>query len=220
MHSSSIRSYPKLRNFLRQFRLQIVVSITGISNWNAKIEQPKVALYQNRSVALVHSLLHLISLGGAFALLILQWTNHLVGFDFPKNGSTTLQFVSKLHELLMQGSLVEIFLYLVRNESIYRSVPFGVLSGALQATQLSYLWSLDFMSIFGSSVLKGWRRLMFAVAIPVLSILISLVGPSSAVLMIPRPSSRRARPSVTRYLRNSTEAMYPSVIGVAEGLRL
>ena len=220
MHEFSLRPHLRLRNFLRQFRLQFIVLLSDISKWNAKTEHPKVATYQDRIVALMHTLPHLIPLGGAIALLILHWTERLVSFDLAENTSTTLQFVAKLHELLMQASIVEVLLCLIRTESVNRFVPLGVLSGAMQATQLSYLWSLDFLSIFNSSFIRGWRKFMFAVAIPGFILLISLVGPSSAILMIPKPSSPSSRPSFSRYVLNSTETMYPTAISQSNGFNL
>jgi hypothetical protein len=216
----SMLPYLRLRNLLRQFRLQFAVQISDISKWNANIEHPKVPLYQDRTVALIHSLPHLIPLGGAITLLVLHWTKRLVSFALPENTSTTLQFVAKLHELLMQASITEALLCLIRTETVNRFVPLGALSGALQATQLSYLWSLEFLSLFKSSVIKGWRKVMFAVAIPVLILLISLVGPSSAILMIPKPNSPSSRPPVYRYVLSSTEEMYPTTINQADGFNL
>jgi hypothetical protein len=220
MQEPSMRPHLRLRNFLRQLRLQFVVLLSDISRWNANIEHPKVALYQDRIVALIHTLPHLVPLGGAILLLVLQWTEHLVGFALSENTSTTLQFVAKFHELLMQASITKALLCLVRTESVNRFVPLGALSGAMQATQLSYLCSLDFLSIFKSSVIKRWRKIMFAVAIPIFILLISLVGPSSAILMIPRPNSPSSRPSISRYALNSTETMYPTAISRANGFNL
>lgn len=169
-------------------------------------------MYQDRIVALIHSLPHLIPLGGAITLLVLHWTGRLVSFALPENTSTTLQFVAKFHELLMQASITEVLLCLILTESVNIFVPLGALSGAMQATQLSYIWPLDFISIFKSSVIKGWRKFMFAVAIPVFILLISLVGPSSTILMIPKPNSPNSRPSVSRYVLNSTDTMYLAAI--------
>lgn len=150
-----------------------------------------MVLHRSRKTAIYHCLLHLIPLCGAITLLILRWTHYWIGFSPPN--STTLQFVAKIHELFMQVSIVEIVLCIVRTEAIYGFVPLGALSGALQATQLSYLWSLDFWSMFHPDATRvqerRLRRLALIAAIPTLLILTALVGPSSAVLMIPERGS-------------------------------
>jgi hypothetical protein len=149
--SSTLRS-PKTRDFLRHTRLQILGKVFGrFSNWGQ--EPRKVATHRSRQVAAFHCLLHMIPLGGAITLLTLRWTHYWVGSNSPD--ATTLQFVAKFHELLMQVSIMEIMLYIVRSEATRGFVPLGVLSGALQPTQLSYLWSLDFLSMFTSDAFRG-----------------------------------------------------------------
>lgn len=53
--------------------------------------------------------------------------------------ATSLQFVAKVHELVMQASLVDILLYLIRAQAMNGFMPLGALSGAARAPQLSYL---------------------------------------------------------------------------------
>ena len=48
----------------------------------------------------------------------------------------------------MQFSIVEMTVCIIRTEALRNFVPLGALSGIAQATQLSYIWSLDFISIF------------------------------------------------------------------------
>ncbi|OAL52091.1 hypothetical protein IQ07DRAFT_642966 [Pyrenochaeta sp. DS3sAY3a] len=106
--------------------------------------------------------------------------------DSNSSSTTALQFVAKLHELLMQTSITEILICIIRMHLVHHYVPLGALKASVQATHISYLWSLDFMSIITSRVLRGWRKVLFAVMIPILIVLTALVGPSSAILMIPR----------------------------------
>ncbi|KAF2993888.1 hypothetical protein E8E13_002328 [Curvularia kusanoi] len=196
---------------LRHFRLQFfafLVSLFAKTKWNANTEYRKVAIHHNRAVATAHSLLHLIPLAGAMILLILQWNNYWVGYE--DEISTALQFAAKVHELAMQASMVEVLLCLIRTRLVNDVVPLGALACAMQATQLSYLWSLDFFSIFRSRALKGWRRIIVIVTIPIIVSLVSVVGPSSAVLMIPRPNSPSIAHTVTVYMNQSADMLYPS----------
>lgn len=165
----------------------------------------------------LHTLLHLIPLGGAMTLLIFQWTNFFTG---TTPDPTILQFVAKFHELLMQISIVEILLCIVRTEAVRGFVPFGALSGMAQATHLSYLWSFGFISLFTSSTLRGWRKLFLGITIPLLLALTAVVGPSGAVLMIPRQGSPSVQPPVTLYANQSVERLFPSRLGRDQGLSL
>jgi hypothetical protein len=120
----------------------------------------------------------------------------------------------------MQASLVEVLLCDVRTGVIDGNIPLGALSSATRATQLSYLWSLDFVSIFTSPALHGWRRAALLLAIPFLLVLTSLVGPSSAVLMIPRPDTPYIDQKITLYSLNSIQDIYPSFLNQANGLSM
>ncbi|KAH6625560.1 hypothetical protein C7974DRAFT_455777, partial [Boeremia exigua] len=206
-------------SLLRHLRLQFAIPILaklGRSNWNAAIEHRKTVVYKSRTVAAAHSLSHLVPLTGAMILLVFQWTEYWV--SWAEDYSTSLQFAAKLHELVMQASIVEILLCLVRTSLIDNMVPLGALTSTIQTTQVSYLWSLDFFSLFGSPALSRWQRIVFIVAIPALISLTSLVGPSSAILMKPRPNSPLSSYKNLIHLNKSTESFYPSQIGVAEGL--
>lgn len=66
----------------------------------SRIERWKVAIYRNRRMAALHTFFHLIPLGGAIALLVLRWKQYWIGYE--ATDITRLQFVAKLHELLMQ----------------------------------------------------------------------------------------------------------------------
>lgn len=219
------------RDFLRHARLQILSTIFGaFSTWRSHAEPRKIAFYHSRKVAALHSLLHLIPLGAAITLLVLRSIHFWIGLNSPS--STTLQFVAKLHELLMQVSIVEVMFCIVRSEAINGYVPLGALSGVVQAPQLSYLWSLDFLSTFTSAdAYQGRCRVAIALAIPLLLILTALVGPSSAVLMIPEPGLPNSDRSISspyvssltgsragRILPSDGDVMHPSKLGLDRGL--
>jgi hypothetical protein len=196
------------RDWLRQLRLQLLfVGFSGAFTWNSRAERPKIAMHRSRRMAVLHGLIHLLPLCGAITLLVFHWTQYWVDFKF--SSSTALQFMAKLHETLMQASIVEIMLHIIRTEAVRGFVPLGALSSVAQTTQLSYLWSSDFVSMIASSTLQGWRKLFICTAIPTLLILTALVGPSSAVLMIPRPGSQYIYDIDTRYFSKSYH-QYPS----------
>lgn len=72
-------------------------------------------MYHSRSIAAYHCLLHTIPLAGAITLLVLRWTQYWVGLNTLD--ATTLQLVAKLHELLLQVSIIEIILCIAPSQA-------------------------------------------------------------------------------------------------------
>ncbi|KAH6845922.1 hypothetical protein BKA58DRAFT_74029 [Alternaria rosae] len=118
--SSEQPQISKSQHFLRYWKLQF---LAPIKSWRFPAECRKTAMYQSRWLATGHALLHLIPLSSAVAVLILNWSEHFVGPSFTF--STTLQFVAKLQELLMQASLAEIVLSIVRSQMMEGYLPLG-----------------------------------------------------------------------------------------------
>lgn len=175
-------------------------------------------MHQNRWLASGHALLHLIPLSSAVAILILNWSQYFVGPSFTL--STTLQFVAKLQELLMQASLAEIVLSIVRSQLMEGYMPLGALSASTQAMHISYLWSLDLLAVVTSRSFYGRQKALFISLVPLLILLTALVGPSSAVLMIPR-AGISSRPNVVHWRPASDEyAMFPSRLDSRQNLTL
>jgi hypothetical protein len=219
LYYNSERNAAKSYDWIRQLRLQFLFPHLGrVFTGKSHTERRKIAIHRSRRTAALHSIVHLIPFGVALTLLVLHSTHYWISVTFTL--STTLQFVAKFHEILMQISILEIVLCIIRTEAIHGFVPLGALSGAVQVTQLSYLWSLDFASMFLSSSLRGYRRVLFCVAIPILSILTAVVGPSSAILMIPRPGSRWTYQTITRYANESAHTIYPSNFDMNSKLNL
>jgi hypothetical protein len=162
-------------------------------------------MYQSRPMAVLHSLIHLLPLAGAVTLLVLFWSKYWIGPVFE--GTTALQFVAKLHELLMQASIADAGLCIIRTLAVDGYVPLGALSGAAQATQLSYLWSLDFWATIRARGFYGWHKILFILSFALLLPLTALVGPSAAVLMIPHPNIPYRNATETRYISDS---IFPS----------
>jgi len=175
-------------------------------------------MYQSRWLATGHALLHLVPLSSAVTVLILNWSEYFVGPAFTL--STTLQFVAKLQELLMQASLAEIVLSIVRSQMMEGYLPLGALSVSTQAMHLSYLWSLDLLAAVTSQSFRGRRKALFVCLVPLLVLLTALVGPSSAVLMIPR-AGMSSRPIVVHWRSTSDEdAIFPSRLDKMQNLTL
>jgi hypothetical protein len=212
-------TWPRFRNCLRLLRLQCIgVIFQNSTRWKSSTEHRKVAMYHSRQIVTSHVLLHILPLSAAATLWALQWTKYWIGMQ--TNVSTPLQFAAKFHELTMQASLVEVLLCAIRTEVVAGYVPLAALSGITQPTQLSYLWSIDFLSLFASPALRGWKRVALLFIIPFLLLLISFVGPSSAILVIPRPDTPEIVEEITTYLRKSVEEIFPSTLSKADGLNV
>jgi len=190
-----------IRDFLRFFKLQVLA-------WRSPSERRKIAMHHSRPIAAYHILLHVVPLGAAISLLCLNWFSVFVGPEF--SNAAALQFAAKIHELLMQASIGEVVLAIIHTQMMTGSIPLGALSTSMRASHLSSIWSLDFMSAVTSQSFVGWRKLLFATLVPILILLISLVGPASAVLMIPRLGASRKIWSRTLYAEAPAASLFPT----------
>ena len=97
------------------------------------------------------------------------------------------QLGAKVHEIMMQASLAAIIFSYVRYEmALGDGLPFGALFSGLQINQVSYLWSMEFWGSLSSDNIPIRRKLAMIAMITVSFILATAVGPSSAILLIPR----------------------------------
>ena len=146
----SKKSASLLRFFLKQIQLQILPELT---KWKRAQEQAKVAIYKDRGFALLNTIPHLIPLGGALALIVLN-TNTLVFGNLSTSAVAAFQFAAKLLELTVQASLGAMLLNVVRRQIVKnRDLPLGCLLAPLRAIDVSYLWSLEF---WGSLTTNRW----------------------------------------------------------------
>jgi hypothetical protein len=209
----------KFRQFLKRFGL-LFFEPAGNKTLTLKspIERRKVATHQSRRIAALNSLLHLVPLSGAITLLVLHWTKYWVGGS--TDNRTTLQFVAKLYELLAQASLVDLLVYVIRAQALEGYIPLGALSGAAQAPQLSYLWSLDFISAIRAPTFTAWQKTIFGLSSMISLSIAATIGPSTAVLMIPQPTMPKFGNTVVRYLNVSEDVLFPRYMSRTSGLDL
>jgi hypothetical protein len=186
--------------------------------WRAPSERRKIAIYSSRRIAAYHFILHFVPLSGAITLLGLNWASFFVGATFPN--ATSLQFAAKLHELLMQSSIAEVTLTIIRTQAVEGDIPVGALSASMQTLQPSYLWSLDFVSAITSRALVGWRKTVFIAFVPLLISLTALVGPTSAILMIPRSGTSHVEFRMQTLLDISVTSLFPTFVSNAQNLSL
>jgi hypothetical protein len=132
-------------------------------------------------------LLHLPPLAAGLILMTFNIQGHFIG-KISSTTLSTLQFAAKMLEVLMQLSLGTMLLSLVRNATIDGgNLPLGFFIAPARINDLSYLWSLELWGSLTSRFRGNWRTVLLAVAAPAGVVLAAIVGPSGAVLMIPRP---------------------------------
>ncbi|PWY93398.1 hypothetical protein BO94DRAFT_532333 [Aspergillus sclerotioniger CBS 115572] len=175
------------------------LGITSFYNTCCKIrgievtERPKVFMYRSKTLASIRCVLHVVPVGAAFGLLILNSAGYYIGGELSgASGQDTeklaaLTFAAKLHELLMLASLGSILITYIRRELAFgEGLPFGAIFTSLQFQDISFLWSL---SMWGS-IQHDWQRRStkwFILSLMVICTLLGLTaGPSTSNLMKPR----------------------------------
>jgi hypothetical protein len=122
----------------------------------------------------------------ALTFIILNGKGHFFG-DVSTTTITAIQFAAKLLEILLQASLAAMLYGLIGHLALGDSaLPLGTLFAPLNVTNLSYLWSLELWGSLTAKCLGGWRRVVLSIIVPIIVGLAAVVGPSSAVLMVPR----------------------------------
>lgn len=202
LFSSLHKSYETSRNW--------AVRVVGkATRWKDPEEQFQIAISSDRRHTGLTVTLHAIPAAAALALITINLRPTYVG-ALTTTTRTALQFAAKFLESMIQASLAAIVLYLIRLKVLgSTSIPLGTFLASYRVTDISYLWSLELWGLVTASCKR--RMISFAVLIPCIVILVTLIGPSSAVLMIPRPIHYRA----DRFLVLSQEnvALFPREVG-------
>ena len=171
--------------FLRSIGLGIVVSVFQGFFRTGFREPEKAAIRQSRLAALLRSLIHAVPLGMAIFEIVLNWKGRYHGASF--DGQSFLQFVAKAHEIFMQASIATIILSYTRHHmSISTGMPFGAILGSLQFLQVSYLWSVEFLSAIMSKDFQLRKKMCFIGLILLCVTIAATAGPSSATLLLAR----------------------------------
>jgi hypothetical protein len=206
-HPTLSRFVLVFKSVLRSLKLQLLNQCFA---WKKPYELRKVALYQDRRIATFFGLIHLPAFSGALTLIVLNFAHFYVGRTFRLTAQ--LQFVAKLHELLMQASIGTMVLHYVRSLACNSSVPFGALLAPIHTSNLSFLWSLELWSTFTSVTFPIRQKVIFAAVIPMAIILGAVVGPSNAVAMIPRPDTSHLLKEVVIRADRQLGELFPQVV--------
>lgn len=209
-YKASPRSGRYLEPILRLLRLQILPELIKPTN---ETESKKTALHSSHRTAILFGLLHLLPVTVCILLVTLNFKTFFIG-TVSTEGLTAFQFASKLLEVLIQASITAIVLAAVRNQVLGKSpLPFGGLIAPFRTTDLSLLWSLELWGFFTSPDVS--YRIVLCLLFPFAVVLATTIGPSSAVLMIPRPVTHLATNELL--LMNPADVLYPVDIALEDG---
>ncbi|KAI1841015.1 hypothetical protein JX265_012891 [Neoarthrinium moseri] len=190
------------------------------------VEKPKTPL--RRHFNPFRHLIHLVALAASGAVLQLSFRNvywsdetewdrkwYLLGLG-QQDTLNALQFVAKIHEILIVASLSSQVIHIARRKLVGENgIPFGLLVGAYQVGSAEYLFSGGFGYPFLKSLRPfTWKPFIFALGLALAIIYANMVGPASAIAVIPNldwwpmrdPYSGRALKS---YIGLTLDESYP-----------
>ena len=171
-------------------------------------EPTKIAIRASRTTALIRALVHIVPISVAVWEIIINWNTYYLGATI--RNQAYYQFGAKVHEMTAQASLAAIVFSYIRYEmSLGQGLPFGALFSGLQVSQASYLWSMEFWGSICSRHLPVRRRIGMFLIITVAIVLAATVGPSSAILLIPRLDYWPAG-ATDIWLNATSQALWPN----------
>ena len=148
-------------------------------------EHTKIAIRGDRTIASLRTLIHAAPVGVALWEIIINWNTYYLGSSI--RSLAWYQVGAKTHEISAQASLATIVFTYIRHEMLLgQGLPLGALFSGLQVSQTSYLWSMEFWGLICSNHFPWRKRLHMIFIITIAVILAAAVGPSSAILLIPR----------------------------------
>ncbi|KAF1951953.1 hypothetical protein CC80DRAFT_572971 [Byssothecium circinans] len=181
-------------------------------------EQRKIAIYHGVWYLCIESLFHLIPIGIGIGLVSLNLVGHYVGRDFggpPVDDSVKLvgfQIAAKMVELLCVASIARFILAFVRHELVGScGIPFGILASSLDFSHVTYPLSQEFWSVVLAPNMQAYRRGFFVLALGLGTILATLIGPTTAILLQPRLGWWPAG-GTDVWIDATQDALFPSVI--------
>ncbi|KAK2611644.1 hypothetical protein N8I77_004974 [Diaporthe amygdali] len=168
----------------------------------ATSEQPKVVYsHKRRKILRQILLLHFIPVSVNFALLGLYVRQVLWESPRPTtNVLNALQFAAKIHETLMTVSLASVLLHHVRYRllsSTARGLPLGLVTSPFRLLDLTYLWSQEFSAAWWSEKIRISELISLVVHVYLFS-LAAILGPASAISMLPKPGEWEIAGAISR----------------------
>ena len=161
-------------------------------------EPEKIAITRSRTTTFGRILPYLLPVGLSLGILQLSfrnvyWRGTSTGtYDSPYSINEVLnilQIVAKTHELLIIASLSHLVLYYLRQQLSTNGLSFGLFTSTYQVTVGSHPFSHGFWQTCKSLIRRKtfqWRALILVLLIVAVALFGIVVGPASAIAVIPR----------------------------------
>ena len=196
--------------FLRATGLELL-SLLGFGRKTHEV--PKPVFQTSRRTALLRAGVHVLPILASTAMITINLQNIYVGRTLTgeiKDAAVNiamLQVTAKIQELLLVASLTSIVVYRLRRELVTDGVPLGAIGGAFLFSSMSYFWSPEFWGSFNAKS-SIWTKIRIYGLLVLCGLLAAIVGPASAVLLVPRQQAWNAG-AADIYLRGSPEEIWP-----------
>jgi len=176
-------------------------------------------LRQHKGFILLRYWVHLLPIGVSGVLAWLNFTSRFFLNSNDQNAIAKLsafQFVAKLHEVLICASMTLIVMDYVRNQLLHNDgIALGHLLSATEFTNFAWVFSSE---CWGPFLITLWKRPRSSLAMALLLTsaisLSAVVGPLSAILVVPRPgwSSAQTAAIYPVFINSSASDFWPSDI--------
>ncbi|KAH7215812.1 hypothetical protein DER44DRAFT_806843 [Fusarium oxysporum] len=192
----------RLKTILKKWRMQALEASIR------KKKNRQVPIVKDRFTAILAALVHLPAIAGIITLSFYIFKNYYIGKelegkpDYDVEKKLGIQFAAKLMEMFIVLSLNAIVFSMIRHEfTIGQSVPYGALVAGQQISEISFLWSEEFLSI----------KIGFIITVFVCTIMALGASSLSAVAMMPQEGDWRAGGSFV-YFNGTRDELFPGVL--------
>ncbi|OCK79240.1 hypothetical protein K432DRAFT_383222 [Lepidopterella palustris CBS 459.81] len=204
---------------MKSFSIRYLLRSTGLAavlrRWHHSPEPKKYVVRTSFWIALQRCMVHLLPSAASIVVITLNLKGFFIGFELagiPGHDAMSiaaLQVTAKLQEFLIVASVASVLFHRLRHDMLRgRGMPFGLLGCGLSFTQLSYLWSPEFLASFGA---KG-NRTLYALII-LAAAMATMAGPATALLVIPRTILWPAG-ETNYYINGTKEILWPTTVGM------
>ncbi|RFN53312.1 hypothetical protein FIE12Z_2462 [Fusarium flagelliforme] len=201
----------RLKTILKKWRMQILQA-------SARKKNRQVPIVKDRFTAVLAALVHLPAIAGIITLSFYIFKNYYIGKelegkpDYDVEKKLGIQLAAKLMEMFIVLSLNAIVFSMIRHEfTIGQSVPYGALVAGQQISEISFLWSEEFLSILKGKFSQSWKKIGFIITVFICTIMALGASSLSAVAMMPQEGDWRAGGSFV-YFNGTRDEMFPSVL--------
>jgi len=196
-------------------------------------EPPKIVLDRSFSLALIRCAVHFLPIACTAVLGYLNLTGYFVGDQINGGASARardtllLQIAAKVmvksmllnssanailipqQELCVVASLTSIVIDVVRQQALSKDgVPLGLLSSGFRFSQVSYLWSPQYL-VSSQGIRSFGRRLFMMVLLALCGLTAVFSGPASALLLIPGVRYHWPAGATDFWLIGTNETLWP-----------